>query len=161
MSGYRIQPLTRIEARQVLEWRYPPPFDYYDPPHFLNPEPLVDQFVDPVNGFFSVRDGLHRFVGFCSFGLDGQVLGGHYDGDALDIGLGMKPEFTGNGTGGDFFLAIMGYAVSELGASTLRLTVADFNDRAIRVYAKAGFKKVGQFLDQLNALPHTIMEKAP
>lgn len=146
-----------------MAWRYAPPFDYYNPPDHQNSEPsinkIVDEFVDPDNGFFSVRDEQRRFVGFCSFGLDGRVLGGCYDDSALDIGLGMKPEWTGMGNGTEFFSAITGYALGDLGASTLRLTVADFNERALRLYLQSGFQVVDHFLDALNAVPHTVMVK--
>ena len=159
MAAYRIQPLTREEARQILDWRYAPPFDYYDPPLLEDTEPLLRAFLEPENGFHGVRDDQNRFIGFCSYGFDGRVLGGHYDGTALDIGLGMKPEMTSHGKGNEFFRAIMAFAYGELGAENLRLTVADFNDRAQRVYARAGFEVVDHFLDALDAVPHTIMLK--
>jgi ribosomal-protein-alanine N-acetyltransferase len=159
MSGYSIQPLTPSEARQLLGWRYESPFDYYDPPFHKDAGPLIQELVKPENGFYSVRDAQHRFIGFCSFGLDGQVLGGQYDSNAIDIGLGMKPELTNSGKGEAFFAAITAFALKEFATKNLRLTVADFNKRAIRVYAKSGFTVIDQFIATSNAVPHTIMQK--
>ena len=152
--------LTGEEARQILNWRYQPPYDFYDPPQPSSDEPVIKELLKPDNGFHGVRDDENRFVGFCSFGLDGRLLGGQYDEDAIDIGLGMKPWLTSQGKGGDFFSAIVEHATDVLKADQLRLTVADFNTRAIKIYARFGFKVKYQFVDLVNSMPHTIMERS-
>jgi ribosomal-protein-alanine N-acetyltransferase len=158
--NYRIQTLTGEEARQILNWRYQPPYDFYNPPKNDPDKLLIKEFLNPGHGFHGVRDDQNRFVGFCSFGLDGRLLGGQYDEDAMDIGLGMKPRLTSQGKGGDFFHAIVEHATDVLRADQLRLTVADFNIRAIKIYTRFGFKVKYQFVDLLNSVPHTIMERS-
>lgn len=158
--NYRIQILTSEEARQILDWRYQPPYDFYDPPQYERHEPIISEFLNPDNGFHGVRDNQNRFIGFCSFGLDGRVLGGQYDEAAMDIGLGMKPRLTSQGKGGEFFQAIVEHATHVLNADSLRLTVADFNTRAIKIYTRFGFKVKHRFVDLLNAVPHTIMQRS-
>ncbi len=156
---YQIQPLTAAEARQILSWRYKPPYDYYNPPVQDDLEGIVSQFLDPENGFHGVRDEAHRFVGFCSFGADGQVPGWQYPEGPLDLGLGMKPENTNQGNGRRFFDAIISFGVNHFQPPSLRLTVARFNRRAIRVYESAGFKVTAEFLEIPSTQPHLVMER--
>ena len=58
-------------------------------------------FLAPKNGYLAVRDSEGALVGFCCFGFEGQVPGGDYSVDALDVGIGMRPELTGQGLGYD------------------------------------------------------------
>ncbi|MFN3235920.1 MAG: GNAT family N-acetyltransferase [Pseudomonadales bacterium] len=155
---FQIEPITAAEARQILKWRYEPPFDFYNPPEAMNVAPLVAQFLDPDNGFFSVRDENYRFIGFCSFGADGQVAGGTYEPGPLDIGLGMKPDVTSQGKGQTFVAAILAFAQRHFKPTRLRLSVAKFNARAIRVYQKAGFVETREFLEIPSGKPHLVME---
>jgi ribosomal-protein-alanine N-acetyltransferase len=155
-NGLSIQSLTEDEASGILSWRYPAPFDYYDPPG-AGGEELISELLDPLNGFFGIRDAQRGFVGFCSFGRDGQVLGGKYDGHALDIGLGMKPDLISQGNGTAFFHAIVLFATQTLAANSLRLTVADFNTRAIRIYERLGFEVMEQFHEPVYGVSHSIM----
>ena len=154
--NYSIQLLIEAEASDILCWRYPAPFDYYDPPSSGGIE-LIRQLLDPANGFHGIRHSTLGFFGFCSFGQDGQVLGGTYDQHALDIGLGMRPELIGRGYGTEFFQAIVFFATESLGAKSLRLTVADFNTRAIKIYQRQGFEVTERFHDPVHRAPYTIM----
>lgn len=159
--SYQIYPLTEAEARQILNWRYAAPYDYYDPPVPDNVDAIVRQFLDPENGFHGVRDQAHRFTGFCSYGADGQVPGWHYSEGPLDLGLGMKPDNTNQGRGRGFFEAIINYGSRVFEPPSLRLTVARFNRRAIKVYESAGFKVTAEFLEIPSTEPHLVMERPP
>jgi RimJ/RimL family protein N-acetyltransferase len=99
-------------------------------------------------------------IGFCSFGSDGQVPGGDYSDDALDIGVGMRPELTGQGKGADFFGAILGYALGTLNPELLRLTVAKFNLRALKLYENFGFEVKDEFSEQPSAVPYRILVRS-
>ena len=57
----------------------------------------------------------------------------------------MKPALTGQGYGDIFFAAIVDFALLALAPRRLRVTVAAFNHRAMRVYAKAGFRLAKSF----------------
>lgn len=54
--------------------------------------------------------------------------------DTIDIGLGMKPSFTGKGQGLGFLEAGLDFAKSLYHPEKLMLSVAAFNKRAIKVY---------------------------
>jgi RimJ/RimL family protein N-acetyltransferase len=117
----------------------------------------VKQFLNPDLAFHAVLGEHDEFIGFCSYGIDGQVPGGNYTEDALDIGLGMKPELTGQGRGEDFFGAILKFAEKNMNPDTCRLTVAKFNERALTLYKNFGFRDYSEFEDLQSHVPYTIL----
>jgi GNAT superfamily N-acetyltransferase len=130
MAEIRIAAMTARYAADILSWRYPAPYDYYDVT-----DGDLDYYLDPANGFFAVlSDG--ELIGFRSFGPDGQVPGGTYDDSALDTGGGLRPELTGRG---------LGRTVVVAGLEFGRVTVASFNTRALRVVTSLGFRPVQSF----------------
>ncbi len=136
---------TEADARELLGWQYPAPYDIY------NADPLtVDRdsanLLDPANRYYVATDEQGMLAGFCCYGVDARVAGGDYgDPDLLDVGLGLRPELTGHGRGAVFFNAVLAFGREHLGAQRYRLTVAAFNRRAIRIYERAGFRAVAQF----------------
>jgi RimJ/RimL family protein N-acetyltransferase len=154
---FRIVRLSKAQARDILDWRYQKPYDFYNPPDDDHSERYVTAFVRPELQFHAVLDECNQFLGFCSYGIDGQVPGGDYSHPALDVGLGMKPEFTGQGLGVAFFTAILRHANQFLGAGRIRLTVADFNKRAMSLYNQFGFSPDSEFVDARNQVKYTIL----
>ncbi|MFT7221488.1 MAG: ribosomal-protein-alanine N-acetyltransferase [Candidatus Azotimanducaceae bacterium] len=160
-DSYRITPLEERHARDILRWRYPAPYDFYDPPEDEHGDHYVSQFLNPAYQFHAVLNHDASMIGFCSYGIDGQVPGGDYDELALDIGLGMKPEFTGLGNGADFFAAILRYAEQNLSAERIRLTVAKFNQRAMKLYGNFGFELDNEFFGTISNVPYNILIRRP
>ena len=68
----------------------------------------------------------------------------------VDIGLGMKPNRTGNGFGLQFVNAGLAFSKEKYGCNYITLSVAKFNERAIKVYKRAGFEAVGTFIQKTN-----------
>jgi GNAT superfamily N-acetyltransferase len=91
-----------------------------------------------------------------SYGLDGQVSGGDYSAEALDIGLAVRPDLTGRGLGDSFVEAAISFAQHTFQPSHLRVTIADFNQRARRVWEKQGFQPVSAFASSTTDMPFTI-----
>ncbi|KTD86139.1 GNAT family N-acetyltransferase [Paenibacillus etheri] len=58
----------------------------------------------------------------------------------------MLAEFTGQGNGTRFFTAVLSQNDKMFGIISKRLTVAKFNDRAIRLYEKMGFSREAEFV---------------
>jgi ribosomal-protein-alanine N-acetyltransferase len=145
MNSWSFRPMGDAEAREVLAWHYESPYDIYnaDPMHI---EESVAGLVDPANQYFVASDAEGRILGYCCFGPDARVPGGDYrDPDLLDVGLGMRPDLTGQGHGPAFFGVVLTFGREQLGARRFRLSVAAFNHRAMRVYERAGFREVGRF----------------
>ena len=121
-----IQPAVPETFVELGTWRYEAPYDFYDGDQepVLNPE---------------------RF--FAALGEDGTLVGYYYFEEksaGLEIGLGLRPDLTGRGLGGEFLEHGLEFARRSLGATKIILNVAAFNERAIKVYEQAGFRETGR-----------------
>ena len=142
-----IGPMTEEAARAVLAWRYEGIYAFYN----ADPHDLHDGLQEMLDGsYYAATDEQGALVGFFCLGAPAQVPGGHlyglYADDALDIGLGMRPDLTGRRLGREFLTAGLDFAQERFAAATFRLAVAAFNQRAIRLYEQVGFQAVTTFL---------------
>ncbi len=154
------QPLGRKPALEILHWKYEPPYDVYN----HRPEDAEDDLrgmLDPENGFFSIHAESGEVVGFCSFGRDARVPGGDYEGDALDIGLGIRPELTGRGRGAKIIGEVLKFSVGRFHPAQFRVTIAGFNARARKAWTKAGFAEVQEFNRKSDGRKFVILMKSP
>ena len=102
--------------------------------------------LDKKNAFFALLNLQGQLEGYCSFGSDGQVLGGCYTTQALDIGMGIKPDLVGQGRGKLYALAVARYGINQYEVEPLRVTIAQFNKQAQRVWQQLGFEQVEKFV---------------
>ena len=144
---YDLRPITRADAEEISGWRYPEPYSTYD-----GKSSSIPGLLEPRYNYHAVFDGAGELVGYFCFGVDATIPEGRkrglYGDDALDVGLGMRPDLTGLGHGLEFVRAGLCFAVDRFSPSAFRLTVAAFNRRAVTVYEKAGFDLVQEFGDR-------------
>lgn len=161
MMKLRIRDIDETAVLQFMTWRYPPPYDVYNMSHDGQTDfsEAIDYFLNPVYEFYILYAEQDELVGFFSFGSDAQVPGGNYIPPAIDIGLAVKPEYTGRGLGIYFAKTAVSYAINKYHPPQLRVTIADFNDRAKKVWRRLGFEKSEQFVAQRNKRPFIIMTK--
>lgn len=141
--NFKKHTMTEAGAREILAWRYPHPYDFY------NGQSTVESLNELMNGSYFMVTESDELFGFYCTGKEAQVPAGHtvnaYPVGPVDIGLGMKPDKVGAGLGAAF----LDFLLTEINkchpGQDLRLTVAQFNARAIRLYEKLGFVKVGEF----------------
>jgi ribosomal-protein-alanine N-acetyltransferase len=122
-----IVPASAADLAEVETWVYGPPYEFYDHTSgggVKNPE-----------RYYAARDGSGELVGFYYF---------ERQGDALEYGLGLRPDLTGRGLGLGFFEAGREYAQEHFRPGKVKLSVAAFNERARIVYERAGFTVVGR-----------------
>jgi [ribosomal protein S18]-alanine N-acetyltransferase len=152
------KPMDEASTYKFVAWRYEPPYDIYN---LGNPptEEDIQYFLDPQNTYHSITDESGNLLAFCSFGADGQVPGGDYSADALDIGLGVRPDLTGQGDGSLFVDAVIGFARDTFAPTVLRVTVAEFNQRALRVWEKAGFRRVQIFQRNGDSRTYIVLKR--
>ena len=151
-----IQPINRAFALEICGWRYESPYDIYNwgsPPD----KETLRYILDPTFAFHAIVDAEGELAGFCSFGVDGQVPGGDYSVDALDIGMGVRPDLTGRGLGTTFAAAVTDFALGQYALQQLRVTIATFNKRAQRVWEKLEFKKISEFHSEKSNVPFVIL----
>lgn len=139
----QIKPMDRPAAEEITRWRYPKPYNIYN----FSPNPQT--FRELLEGsFYSAWHG-GQLIGFFCYGRNARIPHaeqlGLYPAGYTDIGLALHPDWTGKGHGPGFVRAGMEYG-RELFGLPLRLTVAQFNQRAISVYARLGFKTSKGFL---------------
>ncbi|PDY46568.1 GNAT family N-acetyltransferase [Bacillus pseudomycoides] len=140
--NYTFEVMTQEQAEEIaFKWHYEDKYSFYDME--ADQEDLVE-FLDPkIRGetTFAVSEN-NRLVGFFSFNK--------VDIHTVDIGLGMKPNLTGNGLGLVFIKAGLVFCEKKDQPKYITLSVATFNQRAINVYKKAGFEAVGTFIQETN-----------
>ncbi|WP_400243914.1 GNAT family N-acetyltransferase [Niallia sp. JL1B1071] len=138
--SYSLQKMTEQAAREILSWTFLPPYDLYNSE--VSEEALQEFAENPYYTLY--KEG--EVVGFYCTGYAAQVPIGYffqaYPEGYLDIGLGMRPDLTGQGQGPGFLKFIIDSLEMN---QPLRLTVAAFNKRAIALYEKFGFRKIFAF----------------
>jgi len=138
-----IAPLSGEERALLDGWRYDPPYEFY------NGE---DDPVQNPERFFVVRE-------------DAEIVGFYYfdeGSDTVEIGLGLRPDLTGKGLGLEFFLEGVAFAHDRFPGRRVTLNVAAFNERAITVYDRAGFRRTGEHVrtfDRWGEVPFVEMEE--
>jgi [ribosomal protein S18]-alanine N-acetyltransferase len=139
-----VRNMTEEYAKQILTWKYEAPYDFYN--NEETSESLNELLETP---YYSVLNQDHGLVGFFCIGSAAQVPYGNtvgaYNEDMKDIGIGMNPAITGQGFGTPFFSFILSYIQDTYQLDAIRLTVANFNQRAIHLYTKLGFVKKVEF----------------
>jgi RimJ/RimL family protein N-acetyltransferase len=144
MSIY-IELMKEEYARKILNWTYDKPYEIYN---MDNDEENMEELLD--GSYYAVVDKKENLIGYFCFGVSAQVPAGNEYGaynneEFIDIGLGMRPDLCSKGNGYEFIKSGLEYANKELLKDKIRLTVAEFNTRAISLYEKAGFKRVMEF----------------
>ena len=139
----QVEPLRPEDAAVVDDWSYEPPYDFYDGEDepVLNPE-----------RFYMVRDG-DEIIGFYYFDAQDETV---------EIGLGLRPDLTGKGLGLQFFLDGVSFAHGRFPDRRVTLNVAAFNERAITVYERAGFRRTGEHVrtfERWGEVPFVEMEE--
>jgi ribosomal-protein-alanine N-acetyltransferase len=160
-SSYAFRPMNDEDARTLVAWRYQAPYDFYY--MAKDPEGLEELLGPPErrSGYYAVHsDG--ELVGYFCFGPGGQLSSFDYADDGyLNVGLGLRPDLTGKGLGLKFLLAGLEFGRRQFAPAGFRPAVAPFNERAIRVYERAGFRGVEVFTHQINGgeIPFLLMTR--
>ncbi len=132
---FRLGPLDAKDARAILSWHYKDPYGFYDPASLPEDAAL---FLDEE------YRSLHLLGAYDEAGLLRGFFEFQSEGGMVEVGLGLRPEDTGQGLGGAFLEDGLAYAQETLHPESFRLYVAAFNQRAITVYERAGFQETGR-----------------
>ncbi|GAB6929136.1 GNAT family N-acetyltransferase [Paenibacillus sp. JCM 10914] len=142
--SYVASGMTTALAKEILQWKYESPYDLYNQDE--DEESLQELLEQP---YTAVLNETGQLVGFFCVGVAAQVPAGVqlgvYDKNQIDLGIGMLPALTGQGRGREFFTFVL-KSISQLhDPPSFRLTVAEFNTRAIALYTAAGFVQTATF----------------
>lgn len=143
---FRFLPMEEADARAIIAWRYDGPYAIYN----WEGEDDPSEMLDRRSPHYAVRDEHGELVGFFAYGSSAYVWDGgephlYSEENTITIGLGMRPDLTGKGLGLAFTLAGLDFAREHFRPDYFRLYVLAFNERAIRVYERAGFERTGVY----------------
>ncbi|MCU6713189.1 GNAT family N-acetyltransferase [Paenibacillus sp. J5C_2022] len=141
MSNYRFYLMTKNIATQISTWKYEDPYSFYN---MDESDECISELLS--DEYYYVTNDQNALIGFLCSGNSARVSGGYKaglynDNEILDIGLGMTPEITGLGKGQEFLINSILFLKENFKVQKFQLVVAEFNERAIKVYERAGFMK--------------------
>lgn len=129
-----IKIMEQFDAIEIADrWKYSGEYAFYD--MTADPEDY-EEMVDPEkrgDRYFSVFTG-DELVGFFCVEREGADI---------ELGLGLRPDLTGQGRGRAFLEEILCFVRENYPCEKLCIEVASFNQRAVKVYERAGFVKTG------------------
>lgn len=141
----------------ILNWRYRIPYACYNLHKADNRNEDINYYLNPDNWFYIISILNLGLAGYCCFGEEARVPGGPVKDVCIDIGLGLAPVLVGQGLGLPYTQYVMDLAIDLFPVKNLRLSVAKFNHRAIKVYERAGFFKYSEFLRTEDGSPFVCM----
>ncbi|HLL98754.1 MAG TPA: GNAT family protein [Rubrobacteraceae bacterium] len=149
MTAYVFRPMNDEEAREISGWSYDPPYDFYD----ATSDPgdlaeLLDRKRRQEGAYYAAFDERGALVGFFQFEKKGRIV---------EVGLGLRPDLTGRKLGLGFMLAGLEFARRHFSPTGFQLSVATFNERAILVYERAGFRRGEVFMHHTNGGDHPFL----
>lgn len=144
MTDYHLAELTQANALEIANnWHYSGEYAFYD--MRADPEDY-EELIDPQqrgNQYYQATDDNGSLLGFfVLMPTDEAVM--------IELGLGLAPALTGRGIGAEFLRQILAYMQEHVTADKVLLDVAEFNVRAQKVYARAGFVVTGKHDQETN-----------
>lgn len=142
---YNIKQMNYDNAKKISKWIYQDSYSIYS---MDGSDDCIKELLEGL--YYSVTDNKDNIIGYYCFGEAARVPAGKqfgvYDNnDIIDIGLGISPNLCGMGLGYDFLRNGLDFAQNQLSAKGFRLTVASFNQRAVKVYRRVGFQIAASF----------------
>ncbi|MCQ2411860.1 MAG: GNAT family N-acetyltransferase [Sphaerochaetaceae bacterium] len=136
-SLYQVSHLTEKEAKEVCSWRYSDIYSVYNYP----------SWEECMRLGWSITNETKRQQEFFAVTCEGQFLALFRimdRGDHVELGVGMKPEYCGQGNGRMLTELALAKIEELYGQIPVQLLVRTFNTRAIACYEKVGFEIVSE-----------------
>jgi len=160
-------PMNENYARDMIDnWKYEGEYAIYD---YINEEELLlDSSLWGI-GLFAVLNENNEHIGELNIEFYEKNDGDYISYEELNkekkenaemwIGFGLKSSFTGKGLGCEFVSACVDFAreLNQYKGEYVSLAVAKFNQRAFKVYRKAGFEAYGEHRSEIGGENHKIV----
>lgn len=139
MTTFHFHPMTKEQAAIICTWKYEGIYALYS---MDGDDESINEMLEEE--FYYTLDDENELIGYICIGNSARVPGGYAAGiyedeQAIDIGLGLRPDYTGQGKGVEFLAQVMDYIRKLNRGEKIQLVVAAFNERAIKVYERTGF----------------------
>ena len=108
------------------------------PQSILRERKFLEKMAEKGQHFAIIDNKTNELLGNCSL----ESFGGPHR--TADLGIFLKKEAHGKGYGKEAIQLLLSHGFSFLNLNCIALTVFEFNERAISVYKKIGFKEMGK-----------------
>lgn len=153
--------MDETSARAITTWRYEEAYAVYN----IGGDPdAIAELLDRRSPYYAVRNEEDELIGFFVFGTSALVWdnggepGIYVEDRTVSIGLGLRPDLTGQHLGPDFVNAGLTFAREQFAPDNFCLYVLSFNKRAIKAYEQVGFSQVRTFLQPGSAGEREFVE---
>lgn len=139
--------MSEADAEEIIRWKYPGEYGFYD-------------MERDIEDMAELRAAHVREARYHSVYSDDELVGFlelTNEGEAVEVGLGLRPDLTGQGVGGAFLEAGLNFAQERFQPLRFQLRVAVFNKRAIKVYERAGFGRDTVYLHDFYGTPYEFL----
>jgi L-amino acid N-acyltransferase YncA len=136
-----VRPWTPSDDEAVTHWRYSGRWSIYDQ---REGNYMAGDDVTKAAGYRAVvaaDDG--TLVGYYCVGEEALVPGVESDDQVIDLGVGMAPEFVGDGHGNAFLQTVLDDVDRELPAKPIRALIQSWNTRSTSLARRFGFVEAG------------------
>lgn len=139
---FAFRELTQHHAMEIADkWKYDAEYAFYD------------MTADPEDYEEFTSEMLRDRNDYYEAALNGK-LAGYFcvfrSGSDLEIGLGLRPDLCGQGRGRQFLNQILAFTAEKYEFENWILSVAAFNQRAIKVYRACGFEEYDRSIRSTN-----------
>ncbi|WP_232243069.1 GNAT family N-acetyltransferase [Paenibacillus sp. GSMTC-2017] len=142
--------MTKKYATIICSWKYDHPYSMYS---MDSSDESIQELMEET--YYYALDKENVLIGYICIGNTARVPGGYVadiytNNEQIDIGLGLSPDRTGRGNGLAFLTHAIRFLDTNLKIRHLQLVVAAFNERAIKVYERVGFRKNVYFMSKVD-----------
>ncbi len=130
----RVTELTIEDGLDIAMWRTPGPWAVED--SLTAPR--------PDEGYWAVRSSDDQLLGYCCFGEKARPVGLPAKPGALDVAIGLAPQYAGQGMSRTFAKAVLEHGRSVSEGRILRTAVAEWNAVGRHTTEATGFQLVGR-----------------
>lgn len=115
------------------------------PPVLQEHREFLEKIRSDSNGYtFAVETSAeNRFIGTIAVYLI------HWHHRHAHVGISLDPEYHNQGCGTDAMQILLRFIFDEMNLHKVKLSVFDFNPRAVRVYEKCGFRLEGRLREEV------------
>ena len=162
---YVFTPMNEKYANDIANWHYNDVYSFYDMAADEDDLRILMDTRNWQNIIKAVLDENDELVGWAAF---------YTENDEFWLSLGLRPDLTGQGLGEEFVSDCVNYAISQykLINDTIKLHVALFNQRAIKVYQRVGFIETDRlirdthighvdFIEMEKQIAHSLVQIQP
>ncbi|MDQ3843157.1 MAG: GNAT family N-acetyltransferase [Bacteroidota bacterium] len=158
MDNWEVSSVNAALAKEIQTWAYPGQYSFY------NPDNSSETFSELTDGsYYAIVDKFQKeIIGYFCLGSNAQVKVSdddvtYSDTSFMDLGLGLKPTLCDKGLGIKFLDYCIHYIKDALQFKFLRLTVAEFNQRAIKTYRRQGFVEASYIDKRIGGKPYRFI----